>query len=161
MKQSELRTSEEKVTREGVEASSKLMPPETIMIVVRGMILAHTFPVGRTTVEAVFNQDMKALVVSKDYRPKYIQYRFEYASRQYLQLVSESSHGTKRLESDKLFSLSVPRPKLHEQDEFIAQVDEIQARVTYSEARMRGTMDLKKQLLNQCPVRMEGRHAAL
>ena len=64
MKLAELDSAEETLTAEGVEAGSKLMPKDTIMIVVRGMILAHTFPVARTLVPAAFNQDMKALVVS-------------------------------------------------------------------------------------------------
>ena len=59
------------------------------------MILAHTFPVARTLVPAAFNQDMKALVVSDNFRPKYIQYWFEHLAERYLQLVSESSYGIK------------------------------------------------------------------
>ncbi len=125
------------------------MPNDTIMIVVRGMILAHTFPVARTLVPAAFNQDMKALVVSDEYRPKYIQYWFEYAAPRYLRLVSESSHGTKRLESDKLFSLAVPRLDLDEQDDFIAQVDGVRAAVIKAKARHADAMKMKRYFLNQ------------
>lgn len=123
MKIPELDHSAEMVTQAAVDAGAKLMPPDTIMIVVRGMILAHTFPVARTLVPAAFNQDMKALVVSTDFRAKYTQYWFEHSAERYLQLVSASSHGTKRLESDKLFSLSVPLIPLDEQDDFITQID--------------------------------------
>ncbi len=149
MKLSELDSAEETLTAEGVEAGSKLMPNDTIMIVVRGMILAHTFPVARTLVPAAFNQDMKALVVSDEYRPKYIQYWFEYAAPRYLRLVSESSHGTKRLESDKLFSLAVPRLDLDEQDDFIAQVDGVRAAVIKAKARHADAMKMKRYFLNQ------------
>lgn len=149
MKLSELDSAEETLTAEGVEAGSKLMPKDTIMIVVRGMILAHTFPVARTMVPAAFNQDMKALVVSDEYRPKYIQYWFEYAAPRYLRLVSESSHGTKRLESDKLFSLTVPRLHLDEQDDFIAQVDSVRAAASNAKARHAGAMTMKRYFLNQ------------
>lgn len=149
MKLSELDSAEETLTAEGVEAGSKLMPNDTIMIVVRGMILAHTFPVARTLVPAAFNQDMKALVVSDEYRPKYIQYWFEYAAPRYLRLVSESSHGTKRLESDKLFSLAVPKLDLDEQDDFIAQVDGVRAAVGKAKARHADAMKMKRYFLNQ------------
>lgn len=149
MKLSELDTAEETLTAAGVEAGSKLMPKDTIMIVVRGMILAHTFPVARTLVSAAFNQDMKALVVSDQYRPKYIQYWFEYAAPRYLRLVSESSHGTKRLESDKLFSLTVPKLDLDEQDDFIAQVDGVRAAVSKAKARHADAMTMKRYFLNQ------------
>lgn len=149
MKLAELDSAEETLTAEGVEAGSKLMPKDTIMIVVRGMILAHTFPVARTLVPAAFNQDMKALVVSDEYRPKYIQYWFEYAAPRYLRLVSESSHGTKRLESDKLFSLEVPKLYLDEQDDFIAQVDDIRAAVGKAKSRHADVMTMKRYFLNQ------------
>jgi type I restriction enzyme S subunit len=149
MKLAELESAEETLTAEGVEAGSKLMPKDTIMIVVRGMILAHTFPVARTLVPAAFNQDMKALVVSDEYRPKYIQYWFEYAAPRYLRLVSESSHGTKRLESDKLFSLEVPKLDLDEQDDFIAQVDDIRAAVGKAKSRHANVMTMKRYFLNQ------------
>jgi len=149
MKVSELDSAEETLTAKGVEAGSKLMPKDTIMLVVRGMILAHTFPVARTLVPSAFNQDMKALVVCDAYRSKYIQYWFEYAAPQYLRLVSESSHGTKRLESDKLFSLSVPKPSLDEQDSFITQVDEIRMAINKAKARHMDTLKMKSFFLNQ------------
>lgn len=149
MKLPELYSAEENLTVEGVEAGSKLMPKDTLMIVVRGMILAHTFPVALTLVPAAFNQDMKALVVSDEYRPKYIQYWFEYAAPRYLRLVSESSHGTKRLESDKLFSLAVPKLHLNEQDDFIAQVGGVLAVVSEAKSRHADTMTLKRYFLNQ------------
>lgn len=149
MKLAELDSAAETLTAEGVEAGSKLMPRDTIMIVVRGMILAHTFPVARTLVSAAFNQDMKALVVSEEYRPKYIQYWFEYAAPRYLRLVSESSHGTKRLESDKLFSLAVPKIDLDEQDAFIAEVDGVRAAVSKANSRRADAMTMKRYFLNQ------------
>ena len=149
MKLAELDSAEETLTTEGVESGSKLMPKDTIMIVVRGMILAHTFPVARTLVPAAFNQDMKALVVSDEYRPKYIQYWFEYAAPRYLRLVSESSHGTKRLESEKLFSLEIPKLNLDEQDDFIAQVDDIRAAVGKARSRHADVMKMKRYFLNQ------------
>ena len=125
------------------------MPVDTIMIVVRGMILTHTFPVARILVPAAFNQDMKALVVSSDFRPKYIQYWFEHSAERYLQLVSASSHGTKRLESDKLFSLSVPEISLDEQNEFIAQIDSLRDARQKAEQRRLATLAMKRTFLNE------------
>nr|WP_242467248.1 restriction endonuclease subunit S [Ectothiorhodospira shaposhnikovii] len=148
MKAAELGSATETVTPSGVEAGSKLMPADTIMIVVRGMILAHTFPVARTLVPAAFNQDMKALVVSDSFRPKYIQYWFEHSAERYLQLVSASSHGTKRLESDKLFSLSVPAVSLDEQDEFIAQIDALRQACHQAEQRRQDALAVKRAFLN-------------
>lgn len=149
MKTRELSTSEEKLTTTGLESGLKLMPTDTIMIVVRGMILAHTFPVARTLVPAAFNQDMKALVVDTAFRPKYLQYWFEHASPRYLQLVSASSHGTKRLESDKLFSLSVPKIPQKEQDIFIERLEGISDAAKNAEKRRSEVLGLKRIVLNE------------
>lgn len=149
MKTRELATSEEKLTMTGLESGLKLMPTDTIMIVVRGMILAHTFPVARTLVPAAFNQDMKALVVDTAFRPKYVQYWFEYASPRYLQLVSASSHGTKRLESDKLFSLSVPKIPQKEQDIFIDRLEGVRDATKNAEKRRSEVLGLKQLVLNE------------
>ncbi|EAC1521276.1 restriction endonuclease subunit S [Escherichia coli] len=149
MKRPELDSAGETLTIDGVKAGSRLMPKDSIMIVVRGMILAHTFPVARTLVPAAFNQDMKALVVSEEYRPKYIQYWFEHAAPRYLQLASASSHGTKRLESDKLFSLSVPKIPLDEQDYFIEKIDHVRTAVKMSKAKLYQTKIMKSYFLNQ------------
>ncbi len=148
MKRSELDSAEETLTHKGVEAGSKLMPKDTIFIVVRGMILAHTFPVARSLVPAAFNQDMKALVVDDAFRPKYIQYWFEYAAQRYLRLVSESSHGTKRLESDKLFSLTVPKPSIEDQDTLVERVDEVRNAVGKADTRRTDALVMKRQFLS-------------
>ncbi len=57
--------SEDKITEAAMEASpAKLIPAESILIVVRGMILAHTVPIRLNAVPVTLNQDMKALVPS-------------------------------------------------------------------------------------------------
>ncbi|MBK6803765.1 MAG: restriction endonuclease subunit S [Betaproteobacteria bacterium] len=45
--------------------SLKLVPKGSVLIVVRGMILAHTVPVAVTTVPLTINQDLKALVQAR------------------------------------------------------------------------------------------------
>jgi type I restriction enzyme, S subunit len=42
----------------------KLIPSQSLLYVVRGMILAHSFPVAVTRQEVTINQDMKALVLA-------------------------------------------------------------------------------------------------
>lgn len=149
MKLPVLNSAEEKLTAEGIDAGSRLMPKDTILIVVRGMILAHTFPVARTSVPAAFNQDMKALVVNDEYRAKYIQYWFEYSAPYYLRLISESSHGTKRLESENLFSLSVPKISHDEQDELIERVDDVVQAIREASDRRQDTLLIKRHFLNE------------
>jgi type I restriction enzyme S subunit len=46
MKTLDLNTTIEQLTRAGVRHGSRQVPRDTVFIVVRGMILAHTFPVS-------------------------------------------------------------------------------------------------------------------
>ena len=62
MKQFELHQSIDTITGDAVAAGARLMPTGTVFIVIRGMILAHTFPVGVSRTEVAFNQDVKAIV---------------------------------------------------------------------------------------------------
>lgn len=139
MKTSILMDTEDHISEEGLQAGSKLAPPESIFITVRGMILAHTFPVCRSKVPMAFNQDIKAIVVSSDYEPAYVQAWFEWAAARYLRLVSETSHGTKRLEMDQLLLLRIPKQTLTQQLKelcLIHQLDEVR----YSLAKRRSKL---------------------
>jgi type I restriction enzyme S subunit len=51
------------------DRASALAPPGTLFIVVRGMILAHTFPIVRSNRPMAFNQDIKALVPKVGFDP--------------------------------------------------------------------------------------------
>ncbi len=51
------------ISEAGAEDGSRLVPPNTILAVVRGMSLAKEFRVAITTGTVAFNQDLKALIV--------------------------------------------------------------------------------------------------
>lgn len=88
----------------------------------RKLILAHSFPVAITGREVAFNQDMKALVPNGDYSRDYIFNWFQWSKGSLLRNVSESSHGTKRLTSDVLFSKRIPKVSREEQKDFVEVV---------------------------------------
>ena len=109
----------EHVTETGVDSGSRMIPAGSILIVVRGMILAHTFPIAIAGIPVAFNQDMKALLVSEDFNPKYIYYWLQFKSRDILKLVSDSSHGTKRITTEQLFKLQVSYLPSQKQNEIV------------------------------------------
>ena len=58
MKRRFIRSSEDTITERALaETGLKLIAPPVVLIVVRGMILAHTFPVAITTVPVTINQE--------------------------------------------------------------------------------------------------------
>jgi type I restriction enzyme S subunit len=111
MKRFHLNGSIDYVTEEGANSGTRIVPKDTILIVVRGMVLAHTFPVGITTQDTAFNQDLKACVCNPQVSPMYLAYILLSNSSNLLRLTTEATHGTKRLDSEELFGFKIAIPK--------------------------------------------------
>jgi type I restriction enzyme M protein len=121
MKSEFLTDSEDHITEAAiVEENMSEIPPQTILVVVRGMILDHTFPVGMTQKSATFNQDMKALTPNEEIKPEYLLRLLQGLSPVILAMVKESAHGTKRLETE---DLKIPIPPIADQEEIIKEID--------------------------------------
>lgn len=136
------------ISSEAVENSSaKLIPPGSLLMVVRGMILARTFPVALSTREVTINQDMKALIPSD---PRTIDFLL-LASRAFepkiLDAIEHSSHGTCKLKTAALHELHMPIPPLGEQRRIVAKanallalVDELEDYQKESKAKAEGLL---------------------
>lgn len=111
----ELREAELHVTEAGAENGRNLIPPGTVLFVVRGMSLAKEFRVGVTAVPATFNQDVKALVPKDDVDPRYLARCLRWLEPEVLSMTEESSHGTKRLPGHVFEHLPIPLPDLAQQ----------------------------------------------
>lgn len=111
----ELSDSELHVSAEAATSGSNLVPPGTVLFVVRGMSLANEFRVSRTLVEATFNQDVKALIPASDLDSRYLARCLRWLQPKVLASTEESSHGTKRLPGQVFENLPVPVPPLAEQ----------------------------------------------
>jgi type I restriction enzyme S subunit len=111
----------EHISEAAVSAGHALAPAGTTFIVVRGMILQHTFPVCLAAVPMAFNQDVKALVPKEDLEPEYLALWCRWAAPRLLRQVSETSHGTKRLEFDRIRSMPFSSATRREQ---VALIDE-------------------------------------
>lgn len=110
-----LTTSDRKVTIEGVENGTRLIEPETILMVVRGMSLKSEFRIGMAMRPMAFGQDCKALVAGPGLDPKFLAYSILAQTPKILGLVDEAGHGTGRLNSDQLYAVEIGVPMIHEQ----------------------------------------------
>ncbi len=97
------------VTSSGA-AVIRRVPAGTILVVVRGMILAKRLPVAVTCRDMTFNQDLKALQIRDGVVPLFLYYWLKGNAPVVLGHVDEAGHGTKRLQSDRLLSLRVDLP---------------------------------------------------
>ncbi|MEQ9317668.1 MAG: restriction endonuclease subunit S, partial [Polyangiaceae bacterium] len=91
------------------ETALKPVPLGSTLIVVRGMILAHTVPVAQTTAPVTLNQDMKALV-PYGVDGAFLRWLLKASQSRLLALVEESGHGTRCLRSELWRALEVAIP---------------------------------------------------
>lgn len=116
MKQDVISDSEEKLTDAALNGRVAILPSKSILIVVRGMILAHTFPVALTGREVTFNQDMKGIIPTSDFSAEFVFHWFKDNSTRILQATEESTHGTKRLATDVLYGMQIPKASTAKQE---------------------------------------------
>jgi hypothetical protein len=81
------------VTEDGVRNGTRLVPKNTVLVVVRGMSLANECRVSLTTRWSTFNQDVKALILSSDLDPAFV---FYYLKSQKLSLRDAASEAGSR-----------------------------------------------------------------
>jgi type I restriction enzyme S subunit len=149
------------------ETSLKRITQGHLLIVVRGMILAHSFPVAINMVDVTINQDMKAIKVSGGLRTVYVFHCLNALKRQVLKLITTAGHGTKKFDSDVMTKLLVPVPPPEMQDNFILIADKIEnAKSSYQQSlsnlealygalslqAFKGELDLSRVALPNAPI---------
>ena len=142
MKVPVLEDSIDHITEAALSGSSvRLVPAGSVLMVVRGMILARRVPIALTTAPVTLNQDMKALVPHPGVvSGAYLALLLNGLPTVLDSLVSEAGHGTKKLDSEAWEQLRVPVPPLDEQ----------QAIVTYlahAHQRIHKAIDAKQRLI--------------
>jgi len=128
MKRPYISDAEDHISKAALGASAaKLIPAPSALFVLRGMILAHSFPVAITKREVAINQDMRALVLDEPALAPFLLRVLQAARRRVLAHVERSSHGTCRLDSSVVENLLIPIPPMKEQKRIVAKVDQLMA----------------------------------
>jgi type I restriction enzyme S subunit len=130
MKARQISDSIDHITKAAVqETAAKLIEPGAVVVVVRGMILAHTFPSAVLRVRAAINQDMKALIPNGEIDAEFLCSYLWATNATIIDLVEKSTHDTRKLETEKLLAIPIPLPPIPEQRCIVAELDRLQARV--------------------------------
>ena len=75
MSVSAIHDSEDHISEEGLrESATRLIPTNSVLVVVRSGILRHTIPVAINKVPVSLNQDLKALVSKEILQSRYLAY---------------------------------------------------------------------------------------
>ncbi len=101
---------EDHVSAEAIGNGTRLVPDGTILIVVRGMILAKDFPVAEAQRAVSFNQDLKAVTPVEGVESRFLLYWFLANKNLLMGSCDEAAHGTKRLQTDRLLSMPISLP---------------------------------------------------
>ncbi|WP_433499978.1 restriction endonuclease subunit S [Sphaerimonospora sp. CA-214678] len=130
MKTWDIRRAQIGITQRGLENSAaRLVPENSVLIVVRSGVLKHTLPVGLNRVPVAINQDMKALVCSDDVDPNYLAHFIKGRSDTILTWVRATTADNFPI--DNLKQLPIPLPSLDEQLRIVSllvQADALRAK---------------------------------
>jgi type I restriction enzyme S subunit len=108
------------VTEGGVE----LNPIGSILILVRGMMLARAFPVVEILVPMAINQDLKAVLPRGEMSSQFLAWGFRGTAQESLDRCSEAGHGTKALRMEDWLTMPFPCPPKDEQRAIAAFLDD-------------------------------------
>ena len=149
MKTLVINDSQDHITEDAVQNSStKIVPENSVLMVIRSGILKHTLPVAINTVPVAINQDMKAFVIQNTtIRPEYLLYYFK-------QVAPDILHGVRGVTADnidfKTFQrrvIIVPSVKLQNQfAAFVTQTEKTKAAVQQALEKLE---TMKKALMQE------------
>ena len=139
VKQFYIDDSEIHITEEGLNNSSaKMIPANSIILVVRSGILKHTLPVSVSTRPVSINQDLKGLEVKSDVNPIYLAYALK---RMETKIIGESRATTvDNVEIKRILNFLIPKPPYEIQNQFadfVRQVDKSKSEILESIKRLK------------------------
>lgn len=120
---------EDHITELAVKKSStKIVPPGTILIVVRSGILQHSLPVAMTVKPVSFNQDIIAVQqASKKIMMKYLFYYLKSTSQNHIKNGIKPGVTVQSFHNGYFKNLNIPLPSIEMQCQIIAQIEKEQA----------------------------------
>jgi type I restriction enzyme, S subunit len=110
MKKPRLRDVADHISQAALDEGSALAPAGSVLVVIRGMILARDVPVALAEVPMAFNQDTKAIIPGERIESEFLLYALEAFKKNLFQKVGRSAHGTVTLMSSDIAQFSIPLP---------------------------------------------------
>ena len=115
---------EDHITDDAIASgTASLVVTGAVIVVVRGMILARTFPVTLLGAPMAINQDLKALIPTKPLASGFLAWYLRGTASESLNRLDEAGHGTKALRMESWSSLPIALPPLDEQQQIIDSIE--------------------------------------
>jgi len=139
---------EDYITEAAVRGSAtKIVPANSVALVVRSSILDHTLPIALVPIPITLNQDMKAVVVCEDVLPEYLAHLMRSRGTELLRTVRKSGGSVASLEVPKLMAHQIPVPPLVVQHEIVKVLDRFTELEAELEARRQQYVHYRDALL--------------
>lgn len=136
----------EHITNLAVESgNASLLPAGTVLVVVRGMILARTFPVVETLTPMAINQDLKGLAPLEGLHSRFLAWLLRGSADESLLRLDEAGHGTKALRMDAWTSMRLPVPPIDEQSDIVRFLVSETAKLDNLKAEAERAIELLKE----------------
>jgi len=154
MKSTRLSDSLLHISRSAVdESSTRMAPAGALLILVRGMGLAHGAQIAELMVPCAFNQDIRGIHPEPDLIPRYLLFALRDRINSSDTVLSNAAHGTLKIDSDELQSVMIPVPPHEHQQRIVTTIDslteETQRLESLYQQKFAALEALKKSLLHQ------------
>ena len=135
------------------ESSTRMAAAGTLLILVRGMGLAHGAQIAELTVPCAFNQDIRGIHAKPGLLPRYLLFALRDGINSSDTVLSNAAHGTLKIDSNELQKVVIPFPPLEQQRRIVAAIDalteETQRLARLYERKHAALAALQKSLLHQ------------
>ncbi|GJL54591.1 MAG: hypothetical protein NPIRA02_17230 [Nitrospirales bacterium] len=135
------------------ESSTRMAPAGALLILVRGMGLAHGAQIAELMIPCAFNQDIRAIHPSNNLIPRYLLFALRVRINTSDNVLSNAAHGTLKINSDELRRVMIPTPSQGHQQSVVAKIDSLFEETQHLESiyqqKLAALDELKKSLLHQ------------
>jgi type I restriction enzyme S subunit len=138
MKTPRIQSAKDLITMAAVKGSAtSLVPPGSVLVVVRSGILKHTLPVAITEREVTLNQDLKAITPNPDILPEYLAHGLKAFERKILDTCCKDGTTVQNIKMPSFLRFEMPVPPLPEQRRIVARIEELFSRLAAGVAALR------------------------
>ena len=135
------------------ESSTRIAPAGSLLVLVRGMGLAHGAQLAELMVPCAFNQDIRSIKPKCGLLPRYLLFALRVRINASDNILSNAAHGTLKIDMDQLQKVQIPVPPPQDQERIILQINALHDSMQHLESLYRRELaaldELKKSVLHR------------
>jgi type I restriction enzyme S subunit len=137
MKRAIIDDTEDKLTSAALrQSSTKLVPPGSVLMVVRSGILKHSFPVAVTAREVAINQDIKALIPHPGVNSTFVALQLRAEARNILDVAARAGTTVDSVSIANLKQFEIRMAPTKEQERIVQKLQPLLARCATARAEL-------------------------